>query len=263
MNMEQQPSRPLHALIVDDEAPARKRLKDLLSKDADIGVIAEAENGIEAVAAIENDRPDIAFLDVQMPEVDGFGVIEAVGADRTPLTIFVTAYDRYALKAFDADAVDYLLKPFSNQRFELALSRAKTRLRGTGFQTLGPNVLDLVAKRDAPGELWDWIVIKVGGMTRLVMAAEIDWIEAAGVYVNLHFQGKECVYRSSLVSVTKRLDPLRFVRIHRSSVVNIKAIVQLEPISHGEFEVLLRDGARLVLSRNYRADVEMRLGQSL
>ena len=261
--MEQQPSRPLRVLVVDDEAPARKRLKDLLSKDADIGAVAEAENGIAAVAAIENDHPDIVFLDVQMPEVDGFGVIEAVGVDRMPLTVFVTAYDRYALKAFDTDAVDYLLKPFGNKRYELALSRAKARLRGTGFQALGPNVLDLVAKRDAPGELWDWLVIKAGGVTRFVMASEIDWIEAAGVYVNLHFQGKECVYRSSLVAVTKRLDPLRFVRIHRSSVVNIRAIVQLEPISHGEFEVLLRDGARLVLSRNYRADVETRLGQSL
>jgi two-component system LytT family response regulator len=261
--MEQEPSRPLRVLVVDDEAPARKRLKDLLSKDDDIGAIAEAENGIAAVAAIESDRPDIVFLDVQMPEVDGFGVIEAVGVDRMPLTVFVTAYDRYALKAFDTDAVDYLLKPFGSKRYELALSRAKARLRGTGSQALGSNVLDLVAKRDAPGEIWDWIVIKAGGVTRLVMAAEIDWIEAAGVYVNLHFQGKECVYRSSLAAVTKRLDPLRFVRIHRSSVVNIKAIVQLEPISHGEFEVQLRDGARLVLSRSYRADVEMRLGQSL
>ena len=202
--MEQQPSRPLRALVVDDEAPARKRLKDLLSKDADIGVIAEAENGIAAVAAIENDRPDIVFLDVQMPEVDGFGVIEAVGADRMPLTIFVTAYDRYALKAFDADAVDYLMKPFGNKRFQQAVARAKARLRSAGSQVLGPSVLDLVAKRDAPGELWDWLVIKTGGVTRLVMAAEIDWIEAAGVYVNLHFQGKECVYRSSLVAVSKR-----------------------------------------------------------
>jgi two-component system, LytTR family, response regulator len=260
--MEQQQPKTLRALVVDDEAPARKRLRDLLEEDAEIGSITEAENGIAAVAAIENERPDIVFLDVQMPEVDGFAVIEAIGVNRMPLTVFVTAYDHYALKAFDADAVDYLLKPFGNKRFEQALARTKVRLRGAG-QNLGPSVLGLVARREIPGELWDWIVIKGGGVTRLVMASEIDWIEAAGVYVNLHFQSKECVYRSSLSAVTRRLDPLRFVRIHRSSVVNIKAIVQLEPISHGEFEVLLRDGARLILSRNYRAEVEKRLGQSL
>jgi len=261
--MEQLPSKALRVLVVDDEVPARKRLKDLLSEDGDIGFIAEAENGIAAIAAIENENPDIVFLDVQMPEVDGFGVIEAVGADRMPLTIFVTAYDHYALQAFDADAVDYLLKPFGNKRFQQAVAKAKALWRSVDRPILGPNVLGLVAKRNSPGELWDWLVIKGAGITRLVMASEIDWIEAAGVYVNLHFQSKECVYRSSLAAVTKRLDPQRFVRIHRSSVVNIKAIVQMEPISHGEFEVLLRDGARLVLSRNFRADVEKRLGQSL
>ncbi len=261
--MDLKTSGTLRVLVVDDEAPARKRLRDLLADDADIGTVDEAENGVAAVAKIEAVHPDIVFLDVQMPEIDGFGVIEAIGADRMPLTIFVTAYDQYALKAFDTDAVDYLLKPFGNKRFELAVARAKSRLRGAGGKGLGPNVLELVSRRDAPGTLWDWIVIKGSGVTKLVMASEVDWIEAAGVYVNLHFQGKECVYRSSLAAVTKRLDPLRFVRIHRSSVVNIKAIVQLEPITHGEFEVLLRDGSRLILSRNYRAEVEKRLGQSL
>jgi two-component system LytT family response regulator len=261
--MDQKPPKALRILVVDDEAPARKRLRDLLAEDAEIGDVAEAENGVAAVAAIESQRPDIVFLDVQMPEIDGFGVIDAIGVDRMPLTIFVTAYDHYALKAFETDAVDYLLKPFGNKRFEQALARAKARLGGVEAQGFGPNVLELVARRETPGALWDWIVIKGGGVTKLVMASEVDWIEAAGVYVNLHFQGKECVYRSSLAAVTKRLDPLRFVRIHRSSVVNIKAIVQLEPISHGEFEVLLRDGARLILSRNYRAEVEKHLGQSL
>jgi two-component system LytT family response regulator len=261
--MEQKTSETLRVLIVDDEAPARKRLRDLLANDAEIGTVDEAENGMAAVAKIEAGRPDIVFLDVQMPEIDGFGVIEAIGVDRMPLTVFVTAYDQYALKAFEADAVDYLLKPFGDRRFEQAVARAKSRLRGAADRCLGPNVLELVARRETPGALWDWIVIKGGGVTKLVMASELDWIAAAGVYVNLHFQGKECVYRSSLAAVTKRLDPLRFVRIHRSSVVNIKAIVQLEPISHGEFEVLLRDGARLILSRNYRGEVEKRLGQPL
>lgn len=253
----------MRVLVVDDEAPARKRIVDLLRCDREVESVAEAENGVAAVEAIEKERPDAVFLDVQMPGVDGFGVIEALGVDRMPPVIFVTAYDRYALKAFEADAVDYLLKPFSNKRFELAIAKVKARRKDPDVGGLGPHVMDLVAKRATPGEIWDWLVIKAGGVTRLVMATEIDWIEAAGVYVNLHIQGKECVYRTSLAAITKRLDPLRFVRIHRSSVVNIKAIVQLEPTSHGEFEVVMRDGARLVLSRNFRADVEKRLGQSL
>ncbi|GAA0541495.1 LytTR family DNA-binding domain-containing protein [Rhizomicrobium palustre] len=261
--MEQQRLKAFRVLLVDDEAPARRRLHDLLSDDPEISTISEAENGLAAVAAIESEKPDIIFLDVQMPEVDGFGVIDAIGSDLMPLTIFVTAYDQYALKAFEADAVDYLLKPFGDKRFHQAVARAKARLRNSDCKSIGPNVMGLVSKREASGVLWDWLVIKTGGVTKLLMASEIDWIEAAGVYVNLHFQGKECVYRSSLAAVTKRLDPMRFVRIHRSSVVNIRAITHLEPISHGEFEVLLRDGTRLTLSRNFRAEVEKRLGQSL
>lgn len=256
-------SKRFRVLVVDDEAPARRRLVDLLREDGDVEEVLEAENGVAAVAAIEADHPDIVFLDVQMPEVDGFGVIEAIGNDQMPPTIFVTAYDRFALKAFDADAVDYLLKPFGTKRYEQAIERAKTRLRQVDATAIGPHVLDLVARRTAPGEIWDWIVIKIGGLTRFVIASEIDWVEAAGVYVNLHVQGKEFVYRTSLGAVTKRLDPFRFVRIHRSSVVNLKSIVQLESTSHGEFEVLLKDGTRLTLSRHYRAEVEKRLGQSL
>lgn len=253
----------LRVLVVDDEAPARRRLVDLLEEDGDFDAIMEAENGVAAVAMIEKERPDIVFLDVQMPEVDGFGVINAIGPDQMPVTIFVTAYDQYALKAFDADATDYLLKPFGTKRYEQAILRAKARVQQASAHVFGPKILDLVARRAEPGEIWDWIVIKTGGVTRFVMAAEIDWVEAAGVYVNLHVQGKEYVYRTSLGSVTKRLDPFRFVRIHRSSVVNLKSIVQLDPTSHGEFEVLLKDGTRLVLSRHYRAEVEKRLGQSL
>jgi two-component system, LytTR family, response regulator len=260
-------NKPLHrrlrVLIVDDEAPARRRLVDLLRKDTDVETIMEADNGVSAVSAIEKERPDIVFLDVQMPEIDGFGVIDAVGADSMPLTIFVTAYDRFAVKAFEADAVDYLLKPFGTKRYEQAIARAKARLTQTDANAIGPNVLNLVTRRMAPGEIWDWIVIKTGGVTRFVTASDIDWIEAAGIYVNLHVQGKEFVYRTSLGAVTKRLDPFRFVRIHRSSVVNLKSVAQLEPMSHGEFEVLLKDGTRLALSRHYRADVEKRLGQSL
>jgi two-component system LytT family response regulator len=254
---------------VDDEAPARRRLVDLLAKDRDIGKVLEAENGVGAVALIEKARPDIVFLDVQMPGVDGFGVIDAIGAENMPLTVFVTAYDRFALQAFEADALDYLLKPFSDRRFEKTIERIKGRLqdlRATGSNdetSFGPELLKLVAKRSKPGELWDWIVVKSRDSTRLIMTQDIDWIQAAGVYVTVHAGGEEFLYRAALSSVANRLDPFRFVRIHRSSIVNLRSIACLERRSHGEFEVMLKDGAQLMMSRTYRAEVEAMLGQSL
>ena len=256
-------SRQIRVLVVDDEPPARRRLVDLLRKDSQVSDILEAENGIVAVKLIQEQRPDIIFLDVQMPELDGFGVIQALGTDQMPPTIFTTAYDRYAVRAFQADASDYLLKPFSDMRYEQAVSRAKVRLEMVNARPFGPQVTRMVEKRAEPDGLWDRLVVKSGGLTRFVMAAEIDWIEAAGVYVNLHVEGKEILYRSALHELAKKLDPKRFVRIHRSSVVNIECILQLEPSTHGEFEVHLKSGVQLHLSRNYRSELEKRLGQSL
>lgn len=260
---------PLCALVVDDEAPARKRLGDLLSKDPDVGRILEAKNGIAAVAMIEAEAPDIVFLDVQMPKVDGFGVIGRIGAEKMPLTVFVTAYDRFALAAFDAEAVDYLLKPFGDKRYEKTMARVKARLHelragsAPGTNPLGPGLLDLLERRATPGKLWDRLVIKAQGTTHLVMVEDIDWIEAAGVYVTLHVGTKEYLYRAGLATLTARLDPFRFVRIHRSSMVNIQSVARLDRRSHGEFDVLLKDGTKLLLSRSYRAEVEAMLGQSL
>ena len=262
-------SKPICALVVDDEAPARRRLADLLAKDRDIGRVLQAENGIAAVALIQDAKPDIVFLDVQMPEVDGFGVIDAIGVEHMPLTVFVTAYDRFALRAFEADAIDYLLKPFSDRRFEATMERVKSRLHDLrreepeGAGSLGPELLKLVAKRSKPGEIWDWIAVKSRDSTRLIMTDDIDWIEAAGVYVTVHAGGEEYLYRASLASVAARLDPFRFVRIHRSSIVNLKSVAFMERRSHGEFQVMLKDGAQLMLSRTYRAEVEAMLGQSL
>lgn len=258
--MGQRLSKRIKVLVVDDEVSARKFLADIVRKDRDVETVLEAENGAIAVELIEKKHPDIIFLDVQMPEVDGFGVIDAIGADRMPLTIFVTAFDEFAIKAFEADAVDYLLKPFTDQRYEQAMARAKAELPSNGF---GPNVLALTMQRTEPGALWDWLVIKSSGETRLVLASNIDWIEAAGVYVNLHVGGKELLYRASLSAITERLDPSRFVRIHRSHTVNIRAITKMVSGAHGEVELFLCDDARLILSRNYKADMERRLGQSL
>lgn len=259
----------MRVLVVDDEAPARKRLTDLLGRDREVDRILDAKDGIAAISLIEEQRPDVVFLDVQMPEVDGFGVIDAVGAAHMPLTVFVTGYDRFALQAFEADATDYLLKPFGDSRFELTMERIKRRLRegrsdgSNDPNAFGPEVLKLAARRATPGELWQWMVVKTKDANRLVMAKDIDWIEAAGVYVTLHVGREEFLYRDSLANVANRLDPFQFVRIHRSSVVNLRSVALLERRSHGEFEVLLKDGTHLMLSRGYRAHVEKMLGQSL
>jgi two-component system LytT family response regulator len=253
----------IRVLIVDDEAPARQRLADLLRNDAQVAVILEAADGISAVDAIQNQRLDLVFLDVQMPELNGLGVIDAVGAGQMPLTIFVTAYDQHAIRAFEANALDYLLKPFSDERFEAALSRAKARLRERSDCELGKRVVKMLSSAPQTQRPWDRLVVKSGGSTRFIRVAEIDWIEAAGVYVNLHIEGLQLLYRASLQELSERLDPRRFVRVHRSAIVNIESILQLEPISHGEFDVVLKNGARTRVSRNFRVQLENRLGQPL
>ena len=259
----------LRVLVVDDEAPARKRISAMLKKDRDVGPILEAENGVAAVALIERSRPDVIFLDVQMPGIDGLGVIEAVGAGNMPLTVFVTGYDQFAIQAFESDAIDYLLKPFSDTRFNQTIERVKRRLRevrsglAANTNSFGSGLFELASKRFRPGEIWRWIAIKTNVGTRLVMTEQVDWVEAAGVYVTLHVGSDKFLYRASLAEVASHLDPFQFVRIHRSSVVNLRSIAILERRSHGEFQVVLNNSARLTLSRSYRADVERMLGQRL
>lgn len=250
-------------LVVDDEAPARQRLMDLLKKDAQIGTVQEASNGKAAVEIIRREALDLIFLDVQMPELDGLQVVETVGPAAMPLTVFVTAYDKHAISAFEANALDYLLKPFSDERWEAALTRAKTRHRELSLGEFGGSILRMLATRSLSGRYLDRLVVKSGGTTRFVRVAEIDWIEGAGVYANLHVAGKELLYRSALNELYRRLDPMKFIRVHRSSIVNIDSIVELQPISHGEFEIVLKDGHRSRVSRTYRTELEKRLGQSL
>jgi len=257
------PHNGVSVLVVDDEAPARQRLVDLLRKDAYVGTVLEAENGSSAVEMIQNRQLDLVFLDVQMPELDGLGGIAAVGADKMPLTVFVTAYDQHAICAFEANALDYLLKPFSDERHEATMARVKSRLDERSIREFGQRVLQMVSKAPRSECRLDRLVVKAGGTTRFVRVADIDFIEAAGVYVNLHVAGKELLYRAALHELAEKLDPMRFVRVHRSAIVNIESILQLEPISHGEFEVVLKNGSRSRISRTYRAQLEKRLGQSL
>lgn len=256
-------SEGMRVLVADDEAPARQRLIDLLQTDAQVGAVLEAGDGQAAVEIIEREAPDLVFLDVQMPELDGLEVIKAVGAAAMPLTVFVTAYDQHAIHAFEANALDYLLKPFSDERLEAALSRAKNRLNERSIREFGRSVLRMVSNREPADRYLDRLVIKSAGTTRFIRVVDIDWIEGAGVYVNLHVAGKEFLYRTALNELVDRLDPMRFVRVHRSAIVNIDGIVELQVISHGEFEVILRDGRRSRVSRTYRPQLERRLGQSL
>ncbi len=273
------PEARLAVLVVDDEAPARQRLTDLLRRDPEIDTLLEASDGRMAVETIVRERPDLVLLDIQMPELSGLDVVEAIGPARMPLTIFVSAYDQHAIRAFEAHALDYVLKPYGDERLEAAVARAKVRLASDRLGRLagqfGRQMMQMMAARAAddagpgPGlapaqaRYLDRLAVKSAGLTQLVRVAEIDWIDAAGVYVNLHVGGKLLLYRASLNDLSERLDPAQFLRVHRSTILNVDSIVRLESLSHGEFEVLLRDGARTRVSRTYRAQLEQRLGQAL
>jgi two-component system LytT family response regulator len=255
---------PIRVLVADDELPARQRLIDLLERDEQIASVSEAADGQSAVEAIQKENPDLLFLDVQMPELDGLGVIDAIGVEQMPLTVFVTAYDQHAIRAFEANALDYLLKPFSDERFEATMTRVKARLDERSMREFGHRVMKMVnAAPQSQERRLDRLVVKSGGTTRFIRVIDIDWIEAAGVYVTLHVGGKELLYRAALNDLAERLDPRRFVRVHRSALINIESIIQLEPISHGEFEAVLKNGSRTRVSRTYRSQLEKRLGQPL
>jgi two-component system, LytTR family, response regulator len=254
----------IHVLVADDELPARQRLVDLLRGDVQVASVSEAADGQTAVEMIQRQNPDLLFLDVQMPELDGLAVIDAIGAAEMPLTVFVTAFDQHAIRAFEANALDYLLKPFSDERFEATMCRAKARLDERSMKEFGQRVMKMVsAAPPSPERRLDRLVVKAAGTTRFVRVIDIDWIEAAGVYVTLHVGGKELLYRAALNDLAEKLDPRRFVRVHRSALINIESVLQLEPISHGEFEAVLKNGSRTRVSRTYRVQLEKRLGQPL
>ncbi len=254
----------LSVLVADDERPARRRLVELLRRSSLVRVIHEAANGVEAVAAIRAYALQLVFLDIEMPELDGFGVIANVGAARMPVTIFVTGYDRYAIRAFEASALDYLLKPFSDERFEQALDRASSHIASQSPGDSADRLGGLLRDGDSGERRYlDRLVVKRKDCVHLLRSCEIDWIEAQGMYVNLHVGRTSILHRASLNDLEQGLNPLEFTRIHRSAIVAIDRIARLEPHSHGEFVAVLTDGARLRVSRTYRPALEARLGQSL
>lgn len=259
----------LSVLIAEDEALARRRLRRLLSREDGVEIVAESRNGREAVAAIEACAPDLVFLDVQMPELDGFGVLEALQPDRIPAIVFVTAYDQYAVRAFEVHALDYLLKPFSESRFRGAFRRARALLAE-------PNAADDSARhtarilallkqltRDAAhtGDAYlRRILVRSNGRIMFVRAADVHWLEAAGNYVKLHLGGETVLVRTALTALTDRLDPGTFVRIHRSTVVNLDRVREIQPWFSGDSILILQDGVKLRVSRNYRDEMERKMG---
>ncbi|MBJ6765863.1 response regulator transcription factor [Myxococcaceae bacterium JPH2] len=268
----------MRVLVVDDEPLARDNVKHLLARAPDVASVLECEGGREAVDLILSARPDAVFLDVQMPELDGLGVLREVGPERMPPVVFVTAFDAYAVRAFEASALDYLLKPFTDRRFHESLERVRRQVtRGRDRQLLEQLSALLDARRLPPPSLSpgpppppagpreglvERIAVKTGGKVLLLPVADLDWCEAEGNYVVLHAGGRSPMLRETLAQVEAWLDPRRFVRVHRSTLVNVERIRELEPDVDKGWVVVLRDGTRLRLSPGRKAAVEALLRQS-
>jgi two-component system LytT family response regulator len=246
---------PVRVLIADDEPPARAKLRRFLDADPEVAVAGEAASGTEAVEMIERLRPDLVFLDIQMPGADGFGVLQAIDPAAMPHVVFVTAYDEYALRAFEVHAVDYLLKPYDADRFRTALARAKERVRArpsAGDGTLDERIRRVLAEaRPAPAYL-ERVLVRTGTRAVFLRTDEIDWLEAEENYVRLHAGRESYLVRGTLAGLEERLDPARFIRVHRSHMVNVASIRELHPWSHGDWMIVLHDGRELMLSRRYR-----------
>jgi two-component system, LytTR family, response regulator len=252
----------IRALIVDDEPVARRRIRRLLSSETDFVVAGECGDGDSAIAAIEKERPDLVFLDVQMPEKDGFAVLRAVG-DAMPPVVFVTAFDQYALAAFEVHALDYLLKPFSRARFQQSVRRARTEVQRARESTRDDNWKALLSELRARGRYLTRFAVRTPDRVLLVEADRVDWIEAADNYAILHVGAAAHAIRETLARLATELDPEKFVRVHRSAIVHIGRVKALQPAFHGDFIVLLHDGTRVAMSRNYRPQVEALLRRSL
>jgi two-component system, LytTR family, response regulator len=241
----------LRALVVDDEPLARRTLRELLERERDVEVVGECGDGPTAVETITLRRPDVLFLDIQMPELDGFGVVWAVREAQVPAVVFVTAFGEHAVRAFDEEATDYLVKPFDDDRFGRALNRARARVRA--------------ARADPAGspETVRWLerfAVECAGRISIVPVDTVEWIEAQDYYVQLHARGKEYLLRESLRKLETRLDPRRFARVHRSAIVNVGSVKQLRRRTHGEYVLVLEDGTELKLSRTHRDQLQLLLG---
>jgi two-component system LytT family response regulator len=252
----------IRAAIVDDEPLARLRIRNLLSEEPDVSIVAECANGKDAIETLEESPPDLLFLDIQMPEIDGFDVLQAIGVDRVPVVIFVTAYDQFALRAFEAHALDYLLKPFDDERFGAALQRARERIRQHQGGDLDRRLQTLLENVRGEHSYLRRLVVPSGHRSIFVRTEHIDWIEAERNYVRLHVGGKAHLLRENITRMAATLDPDMFCRIHRSTIVNVDRIQSVEPLFHGEYQLTLHDGTKLTSGRSYRRGLHAVMGKT-
>jgi len=243
--------RSIKTLIVDDERLAREKVRALLADDSDIEIVGECANGADAIAAVRKQKPDLVFLDVEMPGANGFQVLQRLRGERLPMVVFITAHDEYAVRAFEVEAIDYVMKPFDRKRFTDALRRAKRQMNEPEEEAEG-RILRLLERMLKP---LDHFVIKQRDRTFLLPVPEIDWIEAEGKYVRLHAAGAAHLVRESIGDVEERLDTRRFLRIHRGTIVNVKRILEMHRGFGGGIFVVLRDGTKLTMSRRYRTRI--------
>jgi two-component system LytT family response regulator len=248
-------------VVVDDEPPARETLRLLLAGEKDFEIVAQCGHGQEALAAIARERPDALFLDVRMPAMDGFEVLRRLSAETLPLVVFVTAFDRYAPQAFEEHAIEYLLKPFSDERFALVLDHLRTRLRERSYAELGARLPAALAETAARQERRH-LVVRDGARTHVIAHDDIVWIEAEDYYVRIHAVGRRILARESLRTLAATLDPEVFARVHRSAIVNTRRIKALEPLASGDQRLQLEDGTSLRVSRTHRAALLQRLTRS-
>lgn len=262
------PALRMRVAIADDEPLARRRLRSLLARHADVEIVAECANGPALVAAIEQHRPAAVFLDVQMPGMTGVDVMRAVGPHAVPAVVLVTAFDEHAIDAFEQQALDYVLKPVDDERFDRALGRVRERVAQRSASALAEGALRLLAQREAappaaPAKYATRLLLRSTEKLSFVEVGAIDWVEADGDYVRLHTAKGTHLHRSTLAAIEAQLDPAAFVRIHRSTIVRTERIRELQPYFHGEYVVVLRDGSKLKLSRSYREKLEGALGERL
>jgi two-component system LytT family response regulator len=253
---------PLRTLIVDDEPIARRGIRRLLQVEPDVEIVGECGNGHEAVAAIRKLSPDLVFLDVQMPLLDGFGVIESLSAETTPAVVFVTAYDEHAIRAFEVNALDYLLKPIDPERFRKTLERARLEACGSETKHLTQKLSALLQSlrelqpNAAPPPYLERIAIKEQGRVFFLCVEQLDWLRAQGNYVELHAESESHLLRETMDGMESKLDPRKFLRLRRSTIVRVERIKELRPLFNGEYAVLLQDGTQLVSSRRYRQNLD-------
>jgi two-component system, LytTR family, response regulator len=253
----------IKALVIDDEPLARAMIREMLEGDSTVEIVGECANGQEAIEAIRSLSPDLIFLDIQMPELGGFEVLESLDEGQAPFVIFATAYDQYAVRAFEVHALDYLLKPFDKARFDAAWQRARTRILEARESKRDQHILELLQELKAGTRYVERLVIKTGGRVSFLSVDDVHYIEAEGNYVRVHNGVRNYLLRETISGLEAQLDPKKFLRIHRSTIVRIDKIKELQPWFHGEYHVILENGKQLTLSRNYRANLQEVAGKAL